>query len=76
MFGRKSIAGSLIGGIKATQEVVDFCFKHGIYPECKVIESKDINEAWKDLNENRNADAVRYVIDIKKSLEDSAQKPE
>lgn len=68
MMKRQSIAGSLIGGIKETQEVVDLCFQHGIYPDCKVIEAKDIDWAWDQLM-TTNADGIRYVIDIKKSLE-------
>lgn len=65
---RISITGSLIGGIKETQEVVDLCFKHGIYPDCKTVEAKDIEWCWDQLK-NTNADGIRYVIDIKKSLE-------
>ena len=64
---RISIAGSLIGGVKETQEVVDFCFEHGIYPDCKVIEAKDIDWCWDQLD-STNADGIRFVIDIKKSL--------
>ena len=64
---RISIAGSLIGGVKETQEVVDFCFHHGIYPDCKVIEAKDIDWCWDQLD-STNADGIRFVIDIKKSL--------
>ena len=30
------LAGSLIGGIKETQDCIDLCFKHGIYPDCTV----------------------------------------
>ena len=65
---RISITGSLIGGIKETQEVVDLCFKHAIYPDCKTVEAKDIEWCWDQLK-NTNADGIRYVIDIKKSLE-------
>jgi len=68
MFSRLSITGSLIGGIKETQEVVDLCFKHGIYPDCKIVEAKDIDSCWDQLK-NTNADGIRYVIDVKKSLE-------
>ena len=71
---RISIAGSVIGGIKETQEVVDFCFKHGIYPDCKVIEAKDIDWCWDQL-ESINADGIRFVIDIKKSLKNKEYLP-
>ena len=66
--GRYSFAGSVIGGIKETQEVIDLCFKHNIYPDCQMVEAKDIDWVWEKLNTS-NADALRYVIDIKKSLE-------
>ena len=59
MLKRQSIAGSLIGGIQATQEVIDLCFKHKIY---------GIDMAWKKLLEGKNDDGIRFVIDIKKSL--------
>lgn len=62
VFGRRRIAGSLIGGIKETQEVLDFCAEHGIHPECEVIKPEQINEAWdKLLKENP---AHRFVIDM------------
>ena len=74
MFNRLSIAGSLIGGIRETQEVIDLCFKHGIYPDCEVVEAKDIDSCWQKLATN-NADGVRYVIDVKKSLENKDYLP-
>ncbi len=67
---RKSIAGSLIGGIRDTQEVIDLCHEHKIYPDCQQIEAKDIDWAWNQLSgDGKNPDGVRYVIDIKKSLQ-------
>jgi len=68
MMNRISIAGSLIGGIRETQEVIDLCFKNNIYPDCKIVEAKDIDSCWDQLM-NTNADGVRFVIDIKKSLQ-------
>ena len=68
MFGRLSVSGSIIGGVEATQECVDFCAKHKVYPDCKVIEAKEIDWAWDELRKS-NADGVRFVVDIKKSLE-------
>ncbi len=62
IFGRRRIAGSLIGGIKDTQEVLDFCAEHGIHPDCEHIEPSQVNEAWaKLLNENP---AHRYVMNM------------
>jgi len=74
MMNRISIAGSLIGGIRETQEVIDLCFKHGIYPDCKTVEAKDIDSCWEKL-QNTNADGIRFVIDIKKSLENKDYLP-
>ncbi|KUI26512.1 NAD(P)-dependent alcohol dehydrogenase [Mycobacterium sp. GA-2829] len=59
--GRRSIAGSLIGGIAETQEMLDFCAEHGVVPEIEVIQPDYINEAY----ERVLASDVRYrfVID-------------
>jgi uncharacterized zinc-type alcohol dehydrogenase-like protein len=59
---RRSFAGSLIGGIRETQEVLDFCAEHGITPRIELIPAQKINEAF----ERVLASDVRYrfVIDI------------
>ncbi|AIA04893.1 NADP-dependent alcohol dehydrogenase [Streptomyces noursei] len=59
--GRRSIAGSLIGGIAETQEMLDFCAEHGLTSEIEVISADRINEAY----ERVLASDVRYrfVID-------------
>ncbi len=60
--GRKRIAGSLIGGIKETQEMLDFCGKHNIVSDIEMIDIKDINEAY-----DRVVDSdvkYRFVIDM------------
>lgn len=67
MFNRQSIAGSLIGGIKETQELIDFCHEKNLYPDCQTVEAKDIDDCWEKLISNGH-DGIRYVIDIKKSL--------
>ncbi|WP_319457838.1 MULTISPECIES: NAD(P)-dependent alcohol dehydrogenase [unclassified Mycobacterium] len=61
IFGRKSISGSLIGGIRETQEMLDFCAEHDVTPEIEVIEATYVNEAY----ERMLASDVRYrfVID-------------
>ena len=46
LFGRKSISGSLIGGIEETQEMLDFCGQHGITADVEVIPIQQINEAY------------------------------
>jgi uncharacterized zinc-type alcohol dehydrogenase-like protein len=68
VFRRKSIAGSLIGGIKNTEECLDFCAKNGLTPDVEHITADKIDWAWEQLL-NNNKDGMRYVIDIKKSLE-------
>jgi alcohol dehydrogenase (NADP+) len=44
ILGRKSVAGSLIGGIAETQEMLDFCGKHNIVPEIEIIRIQDITK--------------------------------
>jgi len=59
--GRKTLAGSMIGGIAETQEMLDFCAEHGFGAEIEVISADQINEAY----ERVLASDVRYrfVID-------------
>ncbi|WNG89396.1 NAD(P)-dependent alcohol dehydrogenase [Mycobacterium sp. ITM-2016-00317] len=59
--GRRSIAGSMIGGIAETQQMLDFCAEHDVTPEIEIIEADYINEAY----ERVVASDVRYrfVID-------------
>ena len=69
MRGRKSISGCVVGSIQNHQEVLDFCATHNILPDCEMIEASQIDWAWDKLNgATGNADGVRYVIDVKKSL--------
>ena len=56
----------MIGGIKSTQECVDFCAKHKIYPDVELIEAKDIDFIWNKLK-SVNDTGLRYVLDIEKS---------
>ncbi|WP_218059657.1 NAD(P)-dependent alcohol dehydrogenase [Thioclava sp. SK-1] len=60
--GRNSFAGSLIGSIRETQEVIDFCDLHGIAPEYQLIHFEDLNRTWEDVIAKRAR--YRYVIDI------------
>jgi len=59
---RRSIAGSLIGGIAETQEVLDFCAQHGILPEIEMINIQGINEAFDKMQDEEVH--YRYVIDM------------
>lgn len=49
LFGRKSLSGSLIGGIPETQEMLDFCGKHNITSDVEVIPIQKVNEAYERL---------------------------
>lgn len=49
LFGRKSVSGSLIGGIKETQEMLDFCGRHDITADVEVIPIQKINEAYERM---------------------------
>lgn len=69
MFARKGVAGSLIGGIKATQEVLDLCGKHNIFPVCETILADKIDWVYEQLNNaNANPEGKRYVLDIQASI--------
>jgi len=60
--GRRSYAGSQIGGIAETQEMLDFCAEHGIAADVEVIEAAQINEAWDRV---LTSDVrYRFVIDV------------
>ena len=61
VFGRRSIAGSLIGGIAETQEMLDFCAAHGIVSEIEMIPVQQIDEAYERMQ--RSDVKYRFVID-------------
>jgi alcohol dehydrogenase (NADP+) len=61
IFGRRSLAGSAIGGIAETQEMLDFCGKHNIVSEIELIPIQDINKAYDRMRQN--AIEGRFVID-------------
>lgn len=68
--GRKSFAGSNIGGIAETQEVIDFCAKHNITADIELITPAQINEAMERLEKgdfpvDENGVKYRFVIDMK-----------
>jgi uncharacterized zinc-type alcohol dehydrogenase-like protein len=63
IFGRKTLSGSLIGGIAETQEMLDFCAKHAITADVEVIPAAKINEAYERM---LKADVrYRFVIDAR-----------
>nr|WP_320132173.1 NAD(P)-dependent alcohol dehydrogenase [uncultured Holophaga sp.] len=62
IMGRKSVAGSLIGGIAETQELLDFCGQHGITSDVEVINMQAINEAYERML--KSDVKYRFVIDM------------
>jgi uncharacterized zinc-type alcohol dehydrogenase-like protein len=62
LMGRRRIAGSPIGGIKETQEMLNFCARKGILPDCEMIAVQDVNAAFERME---RADVrYRFVIDM------------
>ncbi|MCJ7420774.1 NAD(P)-dependent alcohol dehydrogenase [Sphingomicrobium astaxanthinifaciens] len=62
IFGNRAVAGSAIGGVAETQEMLDFCAEHGIVPEIELIKGEDIASAWSTLEQGDIAH--RFVIDV------------
>jgi uncharacterized zinc-type alcohol dehydrogenase-like protein len=62
LHGNKRIAGSNIGGIPETQEMLDYCGKHGVTADIEMIKIQDINEAYQRML--RNDVKYRFVIDM------------
>ena len=61
IFRRRAIAGSLIGGIAETQEMLDFCAERGVVADIEMIDVKDINEAYERML--KSDVKYRFVID-------------
>lgn len=62
ILGRKSLAGSLIGGIRETQEMLDFCGEHGITSDIELINFNQVNEAYERIL--KSDVKYRFVIDV------------
>jgi uncharacterized zinc-type alcohol dehydrogenase-like protein len=62
ILGRKSVAGSVIGGIAETQEMLDFCGKHNIVSDIEIIKMQEINEAYERML--KSDVRYRFVIDM------------
>ena len=60
--GRRSILGSVIGGIQETQEVLDFCAEKGINCEIEMLDMCNIGEAYERMK--RSDVRYRFVIDM------------
>lgn len=64
--GMKSISGSATGGTKQTQEMLDFCAAHKIYPNIEIVPIQYVNEALERLI--KRDVKYRFVIDVESSL--------
>ena len=62
VLGRRRLAGSPIGGIAETQEMLDFCARKNILPDCEMIRMDQINEAFERME--RSDVRYRFVIDM------------
>ena len=60
--GRKSVAGSGIGGIKETQEMLDFCAEHDIVSDIELIDIKDVTASYERMI--KGDVRYRFVIDM------------
>jgi len=62
IFGRRSVAGSLVGGIKETQDMLDFCGKHNFTSDIELIKINEINQAYERMI--KSDVKYRFVIDM------------
>ena len=62
IFGRRTFAGSLIGGLPETQEMLDYCAEHNIVSDVEVIKISEINEAYERML--KGDVKYRFVIDM------------
>lgn len=62
LLGRRAVAGSVIGGIRETQELLDFCGRHNIVSDVEIIKMADINRAYERME--KSDVKYRFVIDM------------
>jgi uncharacterized zinc-type alcohol dehydrogenase-like protein len=62
VFQRRQLAGSLIGGIAETQEMLDFCAQHGITSDIEMVDMSDIETAFARMK--KGDVKYRFVIDM------------
>ena len=62
LFGRRRIAGSPIGGIAQTQELLNFCARKNVLPDCEMITIDQVNDAYRRLE--KSDVKYRFVIDM------------
>ncbi len=68
---RTSVAGSIIGNLAETQEVLDFCAEHHLGPDIQVIPIQEINDAYKEVIDGDVR--FRYIIDMASLKHDAAE---
>ena len=66
IMGNKAIGGSGVGGVAETQEMLEFCAEHQLYPETETIRMDQVNEAYERLL--KNDVRYRFVIDVTQGL--------
>jgi len=62
VMGRKRLAGSLVGGLPETQEMLDYCAEHGIVSDVEIIPVSSVNEAYDRML--RSDVKYRFVLDM------------
>jgi uncharacterized zinc-type alcohol dehydrogenase-like protein len=72
LFGRRSLSGSPIGGLKETQEMLDFCGAHNITADVEVIPIQNVNEAYNRLL--KQDVKYRFSIDMASLRSEGAKK--
>ncbi|MDE1172438.1 MAG: NAD(P)-dependent alcohol dehydrogenase [Parvibaculaceae bacterium] len=70
IMGRKSVAGSSIGGMAETQEMIDFCAEHNIVSDVEIVPIQSVNEAYERLL--KNDVKYRFVIDMASLRQEAA----
>lgn len=71
-FGNSRIKFSGIGSIKETQDVINLCDQHKIYPEIKIVPVTELNNVYTELDKS-NPSGLRYVLDIENSLNENTR---
>jgi uncharacterized zinc-type alcohol dehydrogenase-like protein len=66
IWGNKALGGSGVGGVRETQEMLEFCAEHDIHPDIETVGMRDVNDAYKRLL--RNDVRYRFVIDMSRGL--------
>jgi uncharacterized zinc-type alcohol dehydrogenase-like protein len=62
IMGNKALGGSGVGGVRETQEMLEFCAGHGLYPETEMVRMDEVNDAYERLL--KNDVRYRFVIDM------------